>query len=145
MPVSMNTYSSLFQSNNAYKPMVFEVDTQMKADNSLDVGSSRKTFMTTPTVLNVARFEKIGGDEGSTWPFPDGSSGNCSFIRTNCIRRSSYDRCNTLAMVKNTVRMSNSTRHFQSSQRSCGSHCAREMSRYTSQHTTLPLFVAHRL
>ena len=79
MPVSIKTYSSLFQSRRAYSPMVFELATQTNADSSRDEGSRRKTFMTTPMVLNVASSEKTGSP----------SSGNSSFISTNSITRSS--------------------------------------------------------
>jgi hypothetical protein len=39
---------------------VLELETQIKAESSLAEGSSRKMFMTTPTVLKEEREEKVG-------------------------------------------------------------------------------------
>lgn len=94
IPVSTNTYSRLFQSRRANNPMVFELETQTNAERSLDDGSKRKTFITTPIVRNDARRENVGGGRGFVWPVEeDGSmkdSGNSSFMRTKSMRRSSY-------------------------------------------------------
>ena len=61
-------------------------ETQMKADNNLSDGSSRKTFMTTPVVLNSVTWENTGGCGELS---PEGPSENASLIRTNSMTRSS--------------------------------------------------------
>lgn len=65
---------------------MFDVDTQMKADSNRSDGSSRKTFITTPVVLNSVTCEKIGGSGELS---PDGPSENVSRMSTNCMTRSS--------------------------------------------------------
>lgn len=86
IPVSMNTYSFLFQSGRAYNPMVFEVETHMKADSSLSDGSSKNTFITTPVVRNSVTCENIGGEAELS---PEGPSENVRRISTNSITLSS--------------------------------------------------------
>lgn len=86
MPVSIKTYSFLFQSGNAYNPIVFEVETHTKADKSRIDGSSKNTFITTPVVLKSVTREKIGG---LSELLPVGSSEKVSRINTNSIILSS--------------------------------------------------------
>jgi hypothetical protein len=151
---------------------VLEFATQTKADNNLLGGSRRNTFMTTPVVWNSVTRAKKGacgsrGDLGSlifVGRDLDGLSGKWSRMRTNSMTLSSsylrqytlrrkittqitktHEPASTFAMVKNTVRCSNSTLHFHNSHLSPGFHSAKHLSVCTSQHTTLPLFVAQRV
>lgn len=143
MPVSMNTYSGFVQSINAYNPMVFVLEHHTKADSRQSEGSSKKIFMTTPIVLNSVTQENFGTSDDFS---PDGGSRNVSRMSTNSMTRLSscllqakssvecdrlrdtHDASRILAIVKYTVLSSNSTRHFQSSQRSPGFHSARQES-----------------
>ena len=167
MPVSTNTYSSLSQSNSTYRPMLLERLIHTKPASKRASGSSRNTFITIPSVLNDRRVEKYGLICSSESGF---CSGKWICISSNCItfsssldrgiqkgyktitnhRRKQMERTThfprrTLAMVKYTIRCSNSTRHFHNSHRSPGFHSAMPTSRCTSQQTTLPLFVAQRV
>ena len=81
-------YSGLSQSSKAYNPIVFELGTQTNAESKRTAGSRRKTFMTTPIVLNVAKREKTGAAEGRPAE-SSGVFGNSSFMRMNSMRRSS--------------------------------------------------------
>ena len=90
MPVSTKTYSSLSQSNNTYKPMLFERLIHTNPASKRASGSSRNTFITIPRVLNDRRVEKDGLICSSESGF---CSGKWICISSNCITfSSSLDR-----------------------------------------------------
>lgn len=114
--------------------------------------------MTTPVVRKSVTWEKTGATFEVS---PVGPSVNVSRMRINSMIRSSVYLFTvrrrdlmgeathvpdmSFAIVKYTVRCSNSTRHFHSSHFSPGFHSANGRSLCTSQHTTLPRFVAQRV
>jgi hypothetical protein len=83
--------------------MVLGPDTQMKDASNLPGGSSRKTFMTTPVVMNLVISEKTGAagvsngnkDDPIACPFPIPGSGwsaaNAKRININSITLSSFN------------------------------------------------------
>ena len=86
MPVSMNTYSSLSQSNSTYKPMLLKRLTHTNPASKRASGSSRNTFITIPSVLNDRRVEKDGLICSSD---PGFCSGKWICMSSNCITFSS--------------------------------------------------------